>query len=147
MDPLSVTASVIAVATLAGQIGTALSELRAFCKQLPGRLHALSNEISDIEVVLYQVGRVVEERSRLSVQIPQTDIVSIPNILQRADVKLKELKTIIDHLTALTTKNGAIIFQIRLWQKEQPKIQNLQEDIREIKSSFNVILGATNSYA
>ncbi|KAK8910378.1 hypothetical protein QC760_001334 [Botrytis cinerea] len=145
MDPLSVTASVIAVATLAGQIGTALSELRAFCKQLPGRLHALSNEISDIEVVLYQVGRVVEERSRLSVQILQTDIVSIPNILQRAEVKLKELKTIIDHLTALTTKNGAIVFQIRLWKKEQPKIQNLQEDIREIKSSFNVILGATNS--
>ncbi|KAF7939982.1 uncharacterized protein EAE98_000109 [Botrytis deweyae] len=145
MDPLSVTASVIAVAALAGQIGSALSELRALCKQLPGRLHALSNEISDIEVVLYQVGRVVEERSKSSVQISRTDTISIPKILQRAELKLKELKTIIDRLTALTTKNGVIIFQIRLWQKEQSKIQSLQEEIREIKSSFNVILGASNS--
>ncbi|TGO80422.1 hypothetical protein BELL_0007g00120 [Botrytis elliptica] len=145
MDPLSVTASVIAVAALAGQIGSALSELRALCKQLPGRLHALSNEISDIEVVLYQVGRVVEERSKSSVQISRTDTISIPKILQRAELKLKELKTIIDRLTALTTKNGAIIFQIRLWQKEQSKIQSLQEEMREIKSSFNVILGASNS--
>jgi enamine deaminase RidA (YjgF/YER057c/UK114 family) len=55
MDPLSVTASVIAVATLAAQITSALSELRTLCKQLPGRAHALSNKISDIEVFLVQV--------------------------------------------------------------------------------------------
>ncbi|KAF7883922.1 hypothetical protein EAF00_011234 [Botryotinia globosa] len=145
MDPLSVTASVIAVATLAEQIGSALSELRALCKQSPGKLHALSKEISDIEVVLYQVGRVVEERSRSSIQISQIDTISIPNILQRAELKLKELKTIIERLTALTIKNGAIVFQIRLWQKEQSKIKSLQEEIRGIKCSFNLILGASNS--
>lgn len=147
MDPLSVTASVIAVATLAAQIGSALSELRTLCKQLPGRLHALSNEVSDIEVVLYQVARVVEERSHSSIPISHADKTTIPHILRKAEVKLNELKEVIDRITKLPTKNAAIVFKVRLWRKEQSRIQILQEDIKEIKSSLNVILGASNSYA
>jgi enamine deaminase RidA (YjgF/YER057c/UK114 family) len=73
MDPISVTASVIAVATLAAQIAAALSDLRTLCKQLPGRLHALSNEVSDVEVVLIQVAKVIEERSCSPIATAETD--------------------------------------------------------------------------
>ena len=35
-------ASVLAIATVAAQVGAAFAELRKDCSELPGRLHALS---------------------------------------------------------------------------------------------------------
>ena len=61
MDPLSVTAGIIAVAGLAAKSGLAFHNLRTACKSLSGRLHALSNEVVDIELVLRQVAPVVEK--------------------------------------------------------------------------------------
>lgn len=63
MDPLSITAGIVSVGTVAASTARAFKELRELCKTLPGRLHALSNEVSDIELVLYQVASVVEKRT------------------------------------------------------------------------------------
>ncbi|KAH8744947.1 ankyrin repeat-containing protein-like protein [Hyaloscypha finlandica] len=145
MDPISVTASVIAVATLAAQIAAALSDLRTLCKQLPGRLHALSNEVSDVEVVLIQVAKVIEERSCSPIATAETDHMAIPQLLRKAEEKLKDLKAIIDNLAASSKRNNVLIFRAGLWRKEQPRLHALQEDIKAIKSSLNVILGASNS--
>ena len=146
MDPLSITASVVAVATLAAQIAGALAELRALCKQLPGRVHALSNEVSDIEVVLLQVAKVIEERSCSPIPITETDHTTIPQLLKKAESKLNELKSIIGSLAVSSKRNNVTIFRAGLWRKEQPRLHALQEDIKAIKSSLNVILGASNSY-
>jgi hypothetical protein len=146
MDPLSVTASVIAVAALAADIAAALSDLRTLCKQLPGRVHALSNEVSDIEVVLFQVAKVIKERSCSPIPAEETDHTTIPHLLRKAETKLNELKSIIDGLAAASQRNNVLIFRAGLWRKEQPRLQALQEDIKAIKSSLNVILGASNSY-
>ena len=81
-------ASVVAVATLAAQGTTAFAELRKDTAELPGRLHALSNEVADIKFVLYQVAAVVQERQRLS----ELDQNSISVLLQQAETKLKDLK-------------------------------------------------------
>ncbi|KAK7957231.1 uncharacterized protein PG986_006453 [Apiospora aurea] len=51
MDPLSIAASVTALATLATQICSVISQLRSLCKSLPGRLHALNNEVADFELL------------------------------------------------------------------------------------------------
>lgn len=64
MDPLSIGASVITVAALAAKTGSAFHHLRSACKTLPGRLHALSNEVTNIELVLRQVAAVVEKRAQ-----------------------------------------------------------------------------------
>ncbi|KAI0100251.1 hypothetical protein GGR51DRAFT_356970 [Nemania sp. FL0031] len=60
MDPLSVTASVIAVATLAGQTCKYLKELRTLMGALPGRLHTLNNEVADMELVLQSVADLIQ---------------------------------------------------------------------------------------
>jgi hypothetical protein len=146
MDPLSIISGVIAVATTAAQVSSTLSDLRRLCKQLPGRLHALNNEVSDIEVVLYQVAKVVEERSCSLIPTTETDRDTIPQILKKAETKLTELKEIIDRISSATTRGSVTLFRAGLWRKEQPKLQALQEDIKAIKSNLNVILGASNSY-
>lgn len=55
MDPLSLTASIVAVTTVAVQVTKVLSSLHKDWDSLPGRVHALNNEIQDFTVVLNQV--------------------------------------------------------------------------------------------
>ncbi len=54
MEPLSITTSIISIAAVAVSTARAFKELRDLCKTFPGRLHALSNEVSDIEPALQQ---------------------------------------------------------------------------------------------
>lgn len=76
----------------------------------------------------------------------QTDSNFILQLLVKAETKLKELKSIVDGLAASSNQNNVIIFRAGLWRKEQPRLLALQEDIKAIKSSLNVVLGASNSY-
>jgi hypothetical protein len=62
MDPLSIIASVLTLATAAAQIGTAISRLRHF-GEVPGKIYALKNEVSDLEVVLRQIGQALKQKS------------------------------------------------------------------------------------
>jgi len=140
MDPLSAAASVLAIATIAGQVGKAFAELRRDCSELPGRLHALSNEVADIEFVLYQVAAVLQERNCLS----DSDQEAIPTLLSQADVKLTDLRSILERLGGTCTRRR-ILLRASVWRKWYPKLQALQADIRAIKCSLNVLLGASNS--
>jgi hypothetical protein len=63
MSPLSVTAGIIGIGAVAASTGRTFRELRGLWKTLPGRFNALRNEVSDIELVLYQVALVIEKRT------------------------------------------------------------------------------------
>ncbi|KAL8834483.1 MAG: hypothetical protein Q9170_003718 [Blastenia crenularia] len=143
MDPLSITASVIAVAGLAASTGRAFQDLRSLCKTLPGRLHALSNEVADIELVLYQVASVFEQRGKDPVL--QEHALSIPKLVEGAELKLEELRSIIRRLSQLCKGTRAPLYGAYTWRKDQPRLQSLQDDIRNIKCSLNIMLGASNS--
>lgn len=143
MDPLSITSGIITIASLAGVVGRAFSELRTECKTLPGRLHALSNEVADIELVLYQVASVVEQRAGdPNLKIPQANI---PHLLRQAQIKLDELQNIVLKITEVSKSTKVPIFQVHAWRKDQPRLQVLQEDIKTIKCSLNIMLGASHS--
>ncbi|KFY91368.1 hypothetical protein V498_05505 [Pseudogymnoascus sp. VKM F-4517 (FW-2822)] len=141
MDPLSIAAGAIAVATLAAQTCAAFAELRSLCRSLPGRLHALNNEVSDLELVLYQLASLVEER----VCLPEGNQSTIPYYLRQARIKLIELKGIVNRL-AITIRNAKIpIVGANAWRKEQKVLEELQEGIRTVKCNLNIMLGASNS--
>lgn len=142
MDPLSIVASAITVAALAASTCQAFVDLRALCKTLPGRLHALSNETTDMNVVLLQVATVFKERA-CSIETEQQQ--TIPHLLVRAEAKLDELHQILQALTTTCDRAKLTVLQVHAWRKEQPKLRALQEDIKTIKCSLNVALGASNS--
>ena len=144
MDPLSLTASVIAVASLAAKTCTTFAKLRGLHKAIPGRLHALNNEVVDIELVLYQVAAVVREREvlLLSREREQDDI---EHLVEQAKTKLDELRAIVNRLcdTCIDTKLSP--FRGYRWHKEQERLQGLQNEINSVKCSLNIILGASHS--
>lgn len=144
MDPLSLAASVITVAALAGSIGSAISRLRTLSKGLPGRLHALSNEVADLEVVLTQVAALMTERAPLP---NLSQVGPIPHLLSQARSKLEDISAIVDRLNATVSANPKLpLLAARAWHKEHATLQSLQDDIRTVKSSLNILLGASNSY-
>ena len=143
MDPLSITAAIVVSGAAAASTGQVFRDLRQLCKTLPGRLHALSNEVSDFELVLYQVASLVEKRAADAALKEQG--VYIQHLLDQAGSKLGELRSIVEALTDLIKAAKIPIFRAHAWRKNQPRLQALQEDIKTIKCSLNILLGASNS--
>lgn len=141
MDPLSLAASVIAVAELAGAICSAIATLRSICKSLPGRLHGVNNEVADLELVLSQLALLLKERAVL----PDSEHSAIPHLLRQARLKLTELETIVRRLTTACTASRILLLGASIWRKEQSRLQALQDDISTVKSSLNIMLGASSS--
>jgi hypothetical protein len=144
MDPLSFTASIIAVATLGTQCVKAFKSLRNVCNVLPGRLHAVSNEVTDINAVLEDVAALLAERGRHSV--PHDEQANISHVVARLTIKLTELKSIVEALTASCARSKIPIVKARAWSKVQGKLFELQEEIKIAKTRLNVLLGTSNSY-
>lgn len=139
-DPLSLAASVIAVATVAAQTSKAIASLRVL-NELPSRLQALKNEVTDLEVVLHHIHSLIEERTTM----PGADQASLAHLLERVRVKLSELSTVIDRISKSCVGRGKLVNRAASWWKEKPRIQILQDDIRVVKGDLNILLGASNS--
>lgn len=142
MDPLSITASAIAVATLAGQVCTLFGELRLLYRSLPGRLAALNNEVADLQIVLYEIASLLEKRAVL----PESKHSPLPHLLRQANTKLCELQLIVARLRVSRRDARHPLQPINMLRKEQGQLQSLQEDIRSIKCNLNILLGASNSW-
>ncbi|KAI0408305.1 ankyrin repeat-containing domain protein [Xylaria palmicola] len=141
MDPLSLAASVIAAVTLAKEVTAAISSLRSTCKSLPGRLHAVHNEVADLELVLFQLAELIKERACL----PDSKESAIPHLLKQARSKLRDIHAIVHMLMSAYLASRSPLIGVSAWRKEQGKLQALQEDIRTVKCSLNIMLGASNS--
>lgn len=142
MDPLSVAASAVTVAMLAGRICTAFADLRSLCRSLPGRLHALNNEVTDLEIILIELASLVERRAVLL----NSQQSAIPHLLKNANIKLVELHNIVDRLRTICQDTKIPIIAVSIFRKEQGRLQMLQEDIRSVRCNLNILLGASNSY-
>ena len=146
MDPLSIIASSIAIATLAAKTCDAFSTLRGIAKTLPGRMHALNNEVADLELVLHEVATAFKERQDLLVGDHEKE--KIPVLLRHVRAKLLELKAIIERFTESAGRPNSKVssfFTAREFNKEQPRLARIQEEIKSVKCSLNILLGASNS--
>jgi len=140
-DPLSVAASVITLATAAAQISKAISRLRHF-GEVPGRVYALKNEVSDLEVVLRQVGYALEEKSLAS----GNEGGSVEQILARTKSHLADLAKALERVAnACAGGKVKIISKTAIWWKEKTLFQGLHGDIRSVKATLNLMLGTANS--
>lgn len=138
VDPFSIAASVVTHAAVAGQIGIAISRLRHF-GGVPGRVHALKNDISDLDVVLRQVTHALEQKSL----VPDNDRGSLAQILDRTKCHLSDLGKGLERVAnACDGGEVKICSKIAIWQTEGLPLQGFQEDICSTKSFLNLMLGA-----
>lgn len=141
MDPLSPIASVLAIAAAATHVAKAISRLRAF-GQIPGRVSALKNEVTDLEVVLRQVGHALEQGS----SVPATEQATLMQILARTKTVLTNLANALERLTKTCAGSRIkVISRSTIWYREKEVFEGFQRDIRGAKADLNVLLGVSNS--
>lgn len=145
MDPLSITASIAALATIVAQVSHVLAEIRDDWDSLPGRIHALNNEIQDFTVVLHQVSIAVEER-RLSGHDDDGKL-RLYDLITRGEEVVLDLKAILERLSsAAGIRKRDAIPRVLMWRRDQGRVAWLQENIKQVKGSMNILLGAANSW-
>lgn len=147
MDPISIAASVLAIATAAEQTRRALDRVRTALKTLPGRLSALNNQVTDLEVLLRQIASLMASRNDHPELVTTEAQDRIRDVIRRADVLLQELRD----LSAKVEKAGdghsrmGSIQRSRAWQRHLPRLHEIQDELSDLKSTINLLLGTSNS--
>ena len=143
MNLLSIMESITSKAAVAASTARAFEELWELRDPLPGSLHALGSEVSDIELTLHQVGLALERRTGAPTLEGQE--AHILHLLDQAGLRLEKLKTNVDTLIGFAKTSEKSVFRTHVWQKNQSRLQALQEDIKTVKCSLNIVLGASSS--
>ena len=95
-DPLSITASVIAILGAADSVGKVLSKIRLL-NASSDELLALINEVSDFKVVLYDVGRNFRDPSMTNHPVTADQHAHLVDLIDRGKGILLQLEQMIEY--------------------------------------------------
>ena len=134
MDPLSITASFIAIVGVSGHAAGAIRKLAAI-KEAPDIALALSNEISDLHLVITAV-RDALQRQR-AITLPRSAVgshTSVTSLLQNALDKAQEMEALYNSLTTgLPRASDPLKFSTIRWLRRQSKVRKMLEDLKAIR--------------
>ena len=148
MDPLSLTASIIAVIGTGGEVAKAIKKL-ASLKGAPNLVLALNNEISDLLLLVFAIQDVFQRQEASGVLSPDNApaATAITSTLKQANDKVLELKVLHQRLAALMI--GPAGFTVRhkaSMLREQENVKKMQEDFRTVRMKLSTALGILNSW-
>ena len=132
MDPLSLTASLLAILGASGAIAKGLNKIRRL-KDAPGILLQLNNEVTDLHLLIRGVDELYTQQSD-STNISLRDIVY--STLVRAKEALLELEQLISYQWTKETDNGVEVDR-SVWIRAQTKIKETKDRIRNVRNDLN----------
>ena len=144
MDPLSITASIVAVLGAGGQAARAVKKLSSL-KGAPDVVLKLNNELSDLRLLILAVQDVF-----LTVQgngIPLNISVSTISSLKLVNEKLLELEALYHRLnsTCKPSRSDTVNVNKSVWMAEQGSLRLLQRDLRGARLKLASVIGTLNS--
>lgn len=109
-EALGIAASVVTLTALAAKVNSAFHEFRAV-QELPARLFALDNEVTDFQVVLRHVSTVLTER-----EPPPDDVLAkVSAKLKRAENLLMDIDESIRHVDQNCVRGKKFISRAAVW--------------------------------
>jgi hypothetical protein len=138
MDPLSFTASLIAIIGLTTTAAKAMHGLIVSMRQAPDVILALSNELSDLALVLLEVKHVEQSSS-----LPQESRERLAVLLSRTHLKIEEVERLASRLSEASSSN-LLSFTRLTWREGKAKAGALQKDLRLARSNIATILAANS---
>jgi hypothetical protein len=136
MDPLSITASVIAVVGAAQESGKVSLKFLRNLKNAPRELQELIDEVTQIGTVLDDVKSAVEAGGKST---PALDL-----LLKKAAAKLLELEKLI-HYELIKAKEDVRVDRVA-WATHQKQVVRFQEQLRNIRHDITTVLSARTLY-
>ena len=146
MDPLSITASCIAIAGAGGAAVKGLKKIRDLSK-VPDVLLSIMNEVADLTLVIQDI-RSSFQLHQNSSNISRASISVINQLLDRVQATLLELDQVINYRLLLPPKrNGEIAFSRSSWVLEETRVRRLQSSLRTTRIDLVTRFAALSLYA
>lgn len=139
MDPLSFAASLIAIIGLTTAAAQAMHGLILSMRQAPDVVLALSNELSDLALVLLEVKHVEQSSS-----LPQESRERLGVLLSRTYLKVEEVERLASRLSEASSSN-LLNFTRLTWRDGKVKAGALQKGLRLARSNIATILAANST--
>ena len=144
MDPLSISASIIAIVGAGGETAKILRHL-ASMKGAPALLLALNNEITDLHLAVRATQDILHTLSaaRQGLDVSVRD--SVTSSLQLVNGKVIELEAL--HRRLLRSPPGAVPYELNktVWLREQKRIKRLRDDLRSVRVNLGLPLALLSS--
>jgi hypothetical protein len=142
MDPLSVTAGIIAIFQAGSTLSNGLKKIISL-KNAPDILLALSNEVADIQVVLEDVDNLLREHLEITGTEPVT---SIDRVLKKVKSTLLKLQSLLAYkLTTVKGRGNELRLDRSVWLRLEGEVRELKDEIRGDKVSLSSALSILNS--
>ena len=149
MDPLSLTASIIATLGIGGKAAGAINKI-AVLKSAPDVVLALNNEITDLRFVVSAIQDTLRRQRDARLLSPGNGIgydASVTNSLQQAMDKVTELESLYNYLQKFVSSPSSFIkFNRIAWLRKQPKIHRMLDDLKSVRLQLVGILVILNLY-
>ena len=149
MDPLSLTASIIAVVGVSGKAAEAIHKI-AVLRGVPDIVLALNNEITDLHLVVSAIQDVLQRQhnANLPPSLSRSRyIASVTSSLQQAIEKVNELEALYNRLKPfISSASSSIKFNKITWLREQPKIRQTLDNLKAVRLKMVGALEILNLY-
>ncbi|KIM98373.1 hypothetical protein OIDMADRAFT_181787 [Oidiodendron maius Zn] len=142
MDPLSITASVIAVVQLTATVGSGFRRLLAV-RGATDQLLQLMNEVTDFDALIHDIYRIVEDHK--NVPLDSAALSSLPKQCERAMKKLEELDALIQRcIREYPTSKGDPCQKLKkvAWLRTVDRMKSIQTEIRELRMQMSTTLAS-----
>ena len=143
-DPLSITASIIAVIGAAEGVSKSLAKIKNI-RNAPQEILGLINEVSDLRIILRDVERyVIREVNQHSHSPEQLQTLSI--LIIRASDYLLELDKVIQYrLVKASSTSADFKVSRREWAVARSTIEKFRQSLRDVKLNIITQMGVMNS--
>ena len=136
MDPISLTASIIAILGAGGTIANGFAKIRKL-KNAPNVLMQLNNEVTDIHLVICSVDEIARQWTHHpSTSDRQREAVCVT--LRRAKDSVLELESLIAYVLTKETDRGTRISR-QAWARNLDRMKDTKERIRAAREDLNVM--------
>ena len=137
-DPLSLTASIIAILGVVDSVGKALSKIKVLTES-PDELLALINEVSDFKVVLYDIERYFRNPPQTSNAAITDQYFHISELVNRAKGPLLQLEQMIEyHFKRAETINGQYRISRIEWLRAKMAVERLRQSLRDMRQNVQM---------
>ena len=145
-DPLSLTASIIAILGVTDSVGKALSKVRVL-KESPDELLALINEVSDFKVVLYDIERQFRNRPPTSDALMVDQYSHLSELIQRAKDPLLKLEEMIEYQFKRAESGDGHFKVSRIeWLRAKVVVERLRQTLRDTRQNIQSYMTLINTY-
>ena len=148
MDPLSITASIIAIIGVGGNIAKTIRRL-ASQTNAPDFVLALNNELADFNLVVSAIQDIYQKQQSSARPYGPQDVdidASVTSALTQARQTAMELQTLYRQISIGTSgKSGFASLRTKLWLLEPKKAKEVQDNLRTVRLKLAAVLGILNS--